>query len=80
MPLDEAEQPQLVQHRPVVGDPGVSIPLVEDERRVQTGLLRSAGKALAIAALDLVGQQDEQEVLGVHLPVTGLPEPLGQQR
>ena len=34
--------------------------------------------ALAVAPLDFIGEDDEEHILGVHLALTGLTQPFGQ--
>ena len=71
---------KLVEQNLVVGHLRRAVPRVEHQFGVQPSLLRAVGMALLRPTLDLVGEQNEQHILGIKLPLAGHPHPLWQNR
>jgi hypothetical protein len=77
--LDEPQRPQLVQQLPVVRHEGTGVPSVEHQLGVEVRAVGLGGDPLVRAALHLVAEDQQQHVLGVHLPLPRLTQPLRQR-
>src|SRR5439155_4136139 len=69
--FEEAQRDQLVEERLVEGHLGGGIPGLELHGRIELGALGAERGGLAVAARDLVAQDQEQEVGGRDLLLAG---------
>ena len=76
--LDEAQRAQLVPQLGVVADVGGGVPRLELVRGVEAGALGPELRGGAVAAGDLVGEDQQEEVLVGHLLLPSEREALGQ--
>ena len=67
--LDEAQRAQLVPHLVVIGDLGGVVPAVQGHLRVETGGPGATVGRGGLAAGDLVGEDEFEELGMAHLPV-----------
>jgi len=77
--FEEAQRDELVPQRPVVGDLRGGVPALELHLRVEVAALGAQAGGAAIAATDLVSEDEQQQVLVGHLLLTREREPLGQR-
>ena len=77
--VEEAQRDELVPERAVVGDLGRRVPVLELHGGIELGLGGAQRDGGAVAARDLVAEDEEQEVLVRHLLLARQDEALGQR-
>jgi hypothetical protein len=76
--VDEPQRGQLGPQRLVVGDGGVGIPGLQGHGRVELGGFGAQRGGLAVAAVDLVGEEQFEELGVLELVLFGEGEPFGE--
>ncbi len=69
---------KLVEHAFVEGDLGGLVPLLEPHRGVEAGLVRAVVRGGVVAPCDLVGEQQQQQIVERHVLLLGEHQALGQ--
>ena len=77
--LEEAERDEFVPQRAVVGDFRSLVPALKLHLRVEVAALGAHGSGAAVAAADLVGEHEQEQVLVGHLLLPSDGEPLRQR-
>ena len=77
--LDEAHRHELVEQRLVVRHLRTRVPLLDLHLRVELRASRAHRHRRAVSTRDLVGEQQEEEVLMCHLLLACEREPIGQR-
>src|SRR5580698_7185644 len=75
---DEAKRAELMEYSSIEGDLRGLVPSLHHHRRIESRLIGAPCRSRATSALDLVGEDHQQEVLDRHRVFLGQRDALGQ--
>jgi hypothetical protein len=79
MRLQEPERAELTEERPIEGDLGRGVPVLELGGRIEAGPLRPQGGGQAVPARHFIGEDEQEEVLGRQRLLAHEGEALGER-